>query len=81
LALGFLASGANLGSLFPLRTRHQAGFDEAAISLLAHDEVVQDPEVDGAGCLGQGAGEILIFRGRLGVAAGVVGASYLFRLP
>jgi hypothetical protein len=43
--------------------------------------MVQDPEVDGAGCLGQGTGEVLVLRGRLDVAAWVVGASYLFRLP
>ena len=57
---------------FPLSPRHQAGLDEAAVSLLTDDQVVQDPEVDGSGCLRQGSGEVLIFRGRLGIPAGVV---------
>jgi hypothetical protein len=43
--------------------------------------MVQDSKIDGAGCFRWGAGEILIFQGRLGAPAGVVGASFLFSLP
>ena len=67
--------------LFSLRAWHQAGLDEAAVSFLSDNQMIQYPEVDGAGCLGQGAGEVPILRGQLDVAAWVVGASYLFRLP
>jgi hypothetical protein len=35
--------------------------------------MVQDPEVDGAGGVRQGADEVFIFRGRLGVPAEVFG--------
>ena len=62
----------------PLRAGHQAGFDEAAVAFLPDDQVIQDPKVDSTGCLGQGSGEILILLGRLGIPAGMVGASYLF---
>ena len=34
--------------------------------------MVQDPEVDGAGGVHQGSGEVLILRGWLGITAGVI---------
>ena len=67
-----LVSWENYWDLFPLRAWHEAGLDEAAVSFLPDDQMVQDPEVDGAGGVHQGSGEVLILRGRLGITAGVI---------
>ncbi len=47
-------------------------FNKTEIPLLADDDVVQDPKVDRSGCFQEGAGEMLVFGGGLGIAAGMV---------
>jgi len=59
-------------NFFPLRAGPEAGLDEAAVSFLSDDQMVQNPEVDGSRGVHQGTGEVLILRGRLGITAGVV---------
>jgi hypothetical protein len=50
----------------------QTSFDEAAVPLFSHDDVIQDTQVDGARSIQKGARELTVFRGRLGVTAGVI---------
>ncbi len=47
-------------------------FHKTEIPLLADDDVVQDTKVDRSSGFQEGAGEVLVFGGRLRIAAGVV---------